>query len=46
MRIVYSDDYNYSLGVVPPGIENIENNIQTAVLNELMLVIDYSCVID
>lgn len=46
MRIVYSEDYNYSLGVVPPGIENIENNLQTAVLNELMLVIDYSCVID
>ncbi|CCY54288.1 uncharacterized protein BN781_00810 [Coprococcus sp. CAG:782] len=46
MRIVYSEDYNYSLGVVPPGIENIETNLQTAVLNELMLVIDYSCVID
>ena len=46
MRIVYSKDYNYSLGVVPPGIDNVENNLQTAVLNELMLVIDYSCVID
>ncbi len=46
MRIVYSEDYNYSLGVVPPGIENVENNLQTALLNELMLVIDYSCVID
>lgn len=46
MRIVYSEDYNYSLGVVPPGIENIENNLQTATLNESMLTIDYSCVID
>lgn len=46
MRIVYSEDYNYSLGVFPPGIENVENNLQTALLNELMLMIDYSCVID
>lgn len=46
MRIVYSEDYIYSFGVLPPEIENIENHLQTAVLNELMLAIDYNCVIE
>lgn len=46
MRIVYSEDYNYSLGVFPPQLEIIEKNLKTAKLNELMLATNYFCVID
>ena len=46
MRIIYSDDYIYSLGVYPPGIEKIKNRLKESVLNELMITIDYGCVIE
>lgn len=46
MRIAYSEDYTYSSGVLPPEITVIENNLKSSVLNELMLAIDYGCVIE
>ena len=46
MRIVFSEDYAYSDGVLPPGKEIIESNLQSASLNELMMAIDYGCVIE
>ena len=45
MRIVFSGDYVYSGGVMPPDKEVIEGNLKNALLNELMLAIDYGCVI-
>lgn len=39
MRIIYSEDYTYSMGVLPPKVEDIECRLKSAVLNELMLFI-------
>ena len=46
MRIIYSEDYTYSMGVLPPKAEDIECGLKSAVLNELMFSIDYDCVIE
>lgn len=46
MRIVYSENFIYSAGVLPPQIADIECNLKGAVLNELMFDVDYSCVIE
>ena len=45
MRMVYTNDYEYSEGVLPPTQENIKLKLQDAVLNELMVSVDYSCII-
>lgn len=46
MRIIHAEDYTYSTGVLPPEITDMECRLKSAVLNELMLAIDYSCVIE
>mgnify|MGYP004521730223 CR=1 FL=1 len=45
MRIIHSEDYTYSTGILPPKIEDIECSLKDAVLNELMLSIDYGCIL-
>lgn len=45
MRMVYTNDFTYSKGVNVPDIETIKINLEKAIFNELMVSIDYGCVI-
>lgn len=45
MRIVFTNDFAYSKGVNVPSIETIKTNLEKAFLSELMISIDYGCVI-
>lgn len=46
MRMVFANDFAYSKGVNVPSIEAIKDNLEKAFLSELMISIDYECVIN
>lgn len=46
MRMVFTNDFAYSKGVNVPSIDTIKSNLENTVLSELMISIDYGCVID
>lgn len=45
MRMVFANDFSYSKGVNVPNVETIKDNLKKAILSELMISIDYECVI-
>lgn len=45
MRIVFYNDFVYSMGTKVPSIETIKIKLENAILNELMISVDYSCII-
>lgn len=46
MRMVFTDDFGYSKGVNVPNTEIIMDNLKKAIWSELMISIDYGCVIN
>lgn len=46
MRMVFSDDESYSDGIEPPTVDRIKEKLSTAIIDELMISVDYSCVIN
>ena len=46
MRIVYKDDFEYSKGVCVLNLETLKEKLKSTKLNELMISVDYKCIID
>ena len=46
MRLIFSDDVSYSEGIVPPSIETIKRKLSAGTVDELIISVNYSCVIE